>query len=172
MLGGGLSIEAALGRATVLKERRDAGVAVRLLVQSWEKQRRKDEKLATKAAKESHGVVIATRKHAGQVHERMMRLRQREAEKLRTTLKELENERQTTVIAMVDNAKAAAQHVYDRRFVADALAEKVATSEWGAPDLIISQVSAANSRVNAIDEDDSFNVGWGGGGGEEDGLVS
>lgn len=145
--GAGFTVEAALGRNSVLKERKAAADAVRGFVEAWERQRKKEDKVATKAAKAAHNEVMGMRNNAQKQRDRCERIRRRDANLIRQDLQRMEETRQTLVLATAQSAKAMAQTRYDLRFASDEQAEQVAASASGAQDLIISDLTLLSNRA-------------------------
>ena len=132
---------------------------MRTLVATWELQRIRDAKAQSKAAKATHNEIWNTRKNAGERRAANAATRQKHAQGFREELKQLDEERKTTVLATAASAKAAAQHRYDMLFVPDAFAERVVASAWGAPDLTISDLksppkSPGASKAEGNDDDE------------------
>jgi hypothetical protein len=134
----GMTSEGMEARDFFAKQRIDAAQAVRSAVHLWEREHRSDREQKMARAQQKHDAVARTRKHASASRASLIESRHLETQAMRQAAKESVSDRKTLVLATAAKKRDQAQELYNKRFVANNVAEVVANTGYGAPELILS----------------------------------
>ena len=109
----------------------EAAQAVRSSVRGWERERRRGERDTLTRARANRAAITQVQKNAVSNRARVADNHAQVAAQIRVQLRDLDNQRQTVVLATAMDKRSNHQEAYDRKFVDQALAMEVDDTTYG-----------------------------------------
>lgn len=132
--------EGDMARYHFFRQKQAAAAEVRSAMRDWESMRRQEAKHLHHVGRQARAKALASRKGAQYQRQAALEARQQEATAMRARSQQMEGRRRATVLATALGARAAVHEAYHGRFMPDEIASEIAATEYGSPDLILSNV--------------------------------